>query len=209
MGKNGDIFPEGTGRLIKAGTQIRFNMHYSSVGEEIRDRTRVGFQFYPAGQVPERVLISRHIGDSFDTLDIRAGEDNARSDGYYVLPEPTQVTGFQPHMHIRGDRMCVEAIHPSGRIETLSCTEAQLRLAHRLQLRRPRGAAPAGRHHPARDRLAQQHGDQPVQPRPEELGGVRQPFDRRHELRLDELLPHAETTSTSASWRSARRSTND
>ena len=123
MGKNGDIFPEGTGRLIRAGTQIRFNMHYSSVGEEIRDRTRVGFQFYPRGEVPDLVLISRHVGDSFDTLDIRAGEDNARSDGYYVLPEPTQVTGFQPHMHIRGDRMCVEAIYPSGRIETLSCTK--------------------------------------------------------------------------------------
>ncbi|MCY4076536.1 MAG: hypothetical protein OXH04_14020 [Acidobacteria bacterium] len=122
MGKNGDIFPEGTGRLIRAGTQIRFNMHYSSVGEEIRDRTRVGFQFYPPGHVPERVLISRHVGDSFDTLDIRAGEDNARSDGYYVLPEPTQVTGFQPHMHIRGKRMCVEAIYPSGTITTLSCT---------------------------------------------------------------------------------------
>ncbi len=122
MGKNGDIFPDGTGRLIRAGTQIRFNMHYSSVGEEIRDRTRVGFQFYPPGHVPERVLISRHVGDSFDTLDVRAGEDNARSDGYYVLPEPTQVTGFQPHMHIRGKRMCVEAIRPSGAIETLSCT---------------------------------------------------------------------------------------
>ena len=122
MGKNGDIFPEGTGRLIRAGTKIRFNMHYSSVGEEITDRTRVGFQFYPSGHEPERVLISRHVGDSFDTLDIRAGEDNARSDGYYVLPEPTQVTGFQPHMHIRGKRMCVEAIHPTGAIDTLNCT---------------------------------------------------------------------------------------
>ncbi len=122
MGKNGDIFPDGTGRLIKAGTQIRFNMHYSSVGEEITDRTRVGFKLYPQGEVPDRVLISRHVGDSFDTLDIKAGADNVRSDGYYVLPEPTQVTGFQPHMHIRGDRMCVEAIQPNGAIETLSCT---------------------------------------------------------------------------------------
>jgi hypothetical protein len=122
MGKNGDIFPDGTGRLIKAGTQIRFNMHYSSVGEEITDRTRVGLKFYPEGYVPDRVLISRHVGDSFDTLDIRAGADNVRSDGYYVLPEPTQVTAFQPHMHIRGKRMCVEAIHPGGTIETLSCT---------------------------------------------------------------------------------------
>ena len=77
-------------------------MHYSSVGEEIKDRTRVGFQFYPAGEVPEQVLISRHVGDSFDTLDIRAGEDNARSDGYYVLPEPTQVTGLPAaHAHPR------------------------------------------------------------------------------------------------------------
>ena len=122
MGKNGDIFPDGTGRLIRAGTQIRFNMHYSSVGEEITDRTRVGFQLYPKGYVPERVLISRHVGDSFDTLDIPAGADHVRSDGYYVLPEPTQITGFQPHMHIRGKRMCVEAIQPDGRIETLSCT---------------------------------------------------------------------------------------
>ena len=122
MGKNGDIFPDGTGRLIKAGTQIRFNMHYSSVGEEIVDQTRVGFQLYPKGYVPDRVLISRHVGDSFDTIDIPAGADNVRSDGYYVLPEPTQVTAFQPHMHIRGKRMCVEAIQPSGTIETLSCT---------------------------------------------------------------------------------------
>ena len=123
MGKNGDIFPDGTGRLMKAGTQIRFNMHYSAVGEEVRDRTRVGLQFYPPGYVPDQILISRHIGDSFDTLDIRAGESNVRSDGYYVLPEPTQMTGFQPHMHMRGDRMCVEAIYPDGRIETMNCTK--------------------------------------------------------------------------------------
>ena len=122
MGKNGDIFPDGTGRLIKAGTEVRFNLHYSSVGEEITDRTQLGFQLYPEGYVPDHVLISRHVGDSFDTLDIPAGTTNARSDGYYVLPEPTQVTGFQPHMHIRGKRMCVEAIQPNGLIETLSCT---------------------------------------------------------------------------------------
>ena len=75
MGKNGDIFPDGTGRLIRAGTQIRFNMHYSSVGEEI-SRPHAGGPpvLSRAGHVPERVLISRHVGDSFDTLDIPAGE---------------------------------------------------------------------------------------------------------------------------------------
>ena len=102
MGKNGDIFPDGTGRLIKAGTQIRFNMHYSSVGEEITDRTRVGFQFYPKGYVPDRVLISRHVGDSFDTLDIPAGADKraqrwllraARTDAGDRVPAPHAHSG--------------------------------------------------------------------------------------------------------------------
>ena len=31
VGKNGDVFPEGTGRLVKAGAKIRFNMHYHPV----------------------------------------------------------------------------------------------------------------------------------------------------------------------------------
>ena len=50
LGKNGDIFPDGHGRLIKAGAKIRFNMHYHSIGREIVDRTAVGLQFYPRGR---------------------------------------------------------------------------------------------------------------------------------------------------------------
>lgn len=122
MGKNGDIYPEGSGRLIKAGSKIAFNLHYSSIGKPVKDRTRIGLQFHPKGYRPKHELIVEHVGDSFDTLDIRAGDDSARSDGYKVLTKPTVVTGFQPHMHIRGRRMCLEAIRPSGQIETLSCT---------------------------------------------------------------------------------------
>ena len=33
VGKNGDVFPEGSGKLMKAGAKVRFNMHYHSVGE--------------------------------------------------------------------------------------------------------------------------------------------------------------------------------
>src|SRR4051794_30403097 len=49
VGKNGDFYPEGAGRLMKAGSRIRFNMHYHSVGEPITDRTSVAFVFYPKG----------------------------------------------------------------------------------------------------------------------------------------------------------------
>ena len=54
IGKNGDIFPEGTGREIKAGSTIQFNMHYHAIGEEATDRTSVGLTFYPRALSPER-----------------------------------------------------------------------------------------------------------------------------------------------------------
>ena len=49
LGKNADIFPQGTGRLIKAGSKVNFNVHYYSTGEEVENVTSVGFVFYPKG----------------------------------------------------------------------------------------------------------------------------------------------------------------
>ncbi len=118
VGKNADINPDGTARLIKAGSKIRFSFHYHSIGEEIKDRTQVAFKFYPKDYKPKYELVRQHVGDSFDTLDIPAGTTGVRSDGYLVLQKPIMLTGFQPHMHNRGTRMCLEAIFPDGRIET-------------------------------------------------------------------------------------------
>ena len=120
QGKNGDAFPPGTGRLVKAGSTIRFNMHYASIGEERTDRTSVGLQFYPKDEEPEHELFSRGLGWNFD-LDIPPGEDNVRHDGYHTFNENVRLTGFQPHLHNRGKRQCIEAIYPQGDVETLSC----------------------------------------------------------------------------------------
>ena len=122
LGKNGDIFPDGTGRLIKANSKIRFNMHYASIGVETTDRTRVGLQFYPRGVVPERKLISAHVGDDED-LDIPAGESNVRHDGYYRLKENARITAFQAHLHNLGKRQCLEAIYPDNAKQILSCAD--------------------------------------------------------------------------------------
>src|SRR5262245_37359890 len=123
VGKNADINPDGTARLIKAGSKIRFSFHYHSIGEEIKDRSQVAFKFYPKDYKPKYELVRMHVGDNFDSLDIPAGTANARSDGYMVLQKPIMLTGFQPHMHNRGTRMCMEAIFPDGRIETMSCAK--------------------------------------------------------------------------------------
>ncbi|MEE2790921.1 MAG: hypothetical protein VX453_04755 [Acidobacteriota bacterium] len=122
LGKNGDIFPDGTGRLIKAGAKIKFNMHYAAIGVEVTDRTRVGIQFYPKGVVPERKLISAHVGDDED-LDIPAGESNVRHDGFYRLKENAHITAFQAHLHNLGKRQCLGAILPDDTKQILSCAD--------------------------------------------------------------------------------------
>jgi hypothetical protein len=110
LGKDYDTFPEGVGRLIKAGSSINFNMHYYSTGEEVKNTTSVGFVFYPKGYVPKHVVITQHIGTNSD-LDIPAGTIG-RVDGYTVLSHAAQITMVQPHMHSRGKRQCTEAIIP-------------------------------------------------------------------------------------------------
>ena len=118
-GKNGDIYPDGSGKLMKAGSRIQFNMHYHAVGEEITDRTVVGLVFYPKGYVPKHVINTVQPG--VQDLDIGAGEDNVRSDAYYKLEKPVRILSFQPHMHDRGKAECVEAIYPNMRVKQLNC----------------------------------------------------------------------------------------
>ena len=119
VGKNGDIYPDGAGKLIKAGARIRFNLHYHSIGEEITDRTSVAFVFYPKGYVPKH-LITTVIAETKD-IDIPPGADNVRSDAYYRIATPARLTAYQPHMHNRGKAQCMEAIYPNMTVEQLNC----------------------------------------------------------------------------------------
>ena len=129
LGKNGDIFPDNAGRLIKAGSKIHFNLHLHPSGERSLVNLQMGIKLYPKGQTPKYVAFTQHMGDNND-IDIRPGEIS-RTDGYFRLPKPAVVTAFQPHMHNRGKAMCMEVIYPDirpdsarpgpARTETLSC----------------------------------------------------------------------------------------
>jgi mono/diheme cytochrome c family protein len=119
VGKNGDIYPEGSGKLIKAGAQLRFGMHYHSIGQQITDQTSVAFIFYPKGEVPKHV-INAVMAETKD-IDIPPGADNVRSDAYYKMEKPARLTAYQPHMHNRGKAQCIEAIYPNMTVEQLNC----------------------------------------------------------------------------------------
>ena len=52
-------------------------------------------------------------------LDIPPNEV-AMTQNFYVMQAPARIENFQPHMHMRGKAMSVEAIYPDGRKEVLS-----------------------------------------------------------------------------------------
>ncbi len=129
LGKNADIFPPNSGRLVKAGTKINFNLHLNPRGEETPVRVAVAWKVFPKNVVPKYVALTQHMGDVTD-LDIPAGAIS-RHDGYFRLPKPALMASFQPHMHNRGKAQCIEAIYPDvradsarpgpARTETISC----------------------------------------------------------------------------------------
>jgi hypothetical protein len=120
IGKRGDVFPDGSGRLIKAGTRINFQLHVHSNGKaDMPTNVALGLTFYPPGYVPNHVISSTTV--SAPQVDIRPNTDNIRSDGYLRMAKAARLLSFQPHMHNRGKAECLEAIYPNGRTEMLSC----------------------------------------------------------------------------------------
>jgi len=121
LGKNADVFPDGAGRLIKAGTKINFNLHLHPIGQETPINVALALQLYPKGYTPKYAETTEKVGDPKD-LDIPPGENNVRFDGYNTLTKPARMLSFQPHLHNRGKASCMEAIYPGGhKVETLSC----------------------------------------------------------------------------------------
>ena len=119
VGKNADVYPDGTGRLLPGDARVRFSFHYHSVGEEATDQTDLGLVLYPEDYEPEHILYSRQLGQAGE-LDIPAGQVT-RHDGYQKMYLPGKLTGFQPHMHFLGTRQCLELIYPNGSTEMVNC----------------------------------------------------------------------------------------
>ncbi|PCI75605.1 MAG: hypothetical protein COB20_12465 [SAR86 cluster bacterium] len=121
VGKVGDVFRENTGKLMKSGSRIAFDNHYHSVGEEITAQTELGIWFHPKGYVPKYRVYSNALGvqQAMATLDIPPGKVTTHH-AYIPLVAQARIENYQPHMHIRGKAMSMEAILPNGQVRMLS-----------------------------------------------------------------------------------------
>jgi hypothetical protein len=121
IGKGYDRYRDDTGKLIMPGEKISWDQHIHAVGEEIPTGSELGLWFYPKGQEPKKrsYLVGFTGIDRTKMLDIPPNSI-ARTDGFTVLKENTMITNFQPHFHLRGKAMEVEAIFPDGTRQLIS-----------------------------------------------------------------------------------------
>jgi hypothetical protein len=121
IGKGYDLFREGTGKLLLPGEKISWDQHIHAAGEEVIAGAEIGIWLYPKGQEPKKrsYLIGFTGLRKREYLDIPPNSV-AHTEGFTVLKENTLITNFQPHFHLRGKAMQVEAILPDGTNEIVS-----------------------------------------------------------------------------------------
>jgi mono/diheme cytochrome c family protein len=115
-GREPDVYPAGTARMIPAHATLDFQIHYSrTTGKTETDRTSVGLIF--AKEPPKRV--SRRIDLSNQMFLIPAGDPDHEVTECHTFTKNVLITSLTPHMHRRGKSMEIIAHLPDGRMRTL------------------------------------------------------------------------------------------
>jgi hypothetical protein len=122
VGKQGESMRPDTGKLMMPGSKIVFEMHYHSVGEQITDHVELGIYFYPKGQEPkyrQTLAALQSVAGGSRNIDI-APNSTFVSQNFIPMRSAGRVESYQPHMHLRGKAMSMEAILPTGQTIMLS-----------------------------------------------------------------------------------------
>jgi hypothetical protein len=106
---------DNSAKLIPAGADIVFELHYTTNGVAGEDQTMVGLEL--AKTPPKRLFMS--ITAAQTNLHIAPGDPNAEAKATLTFGQPVDFVYMQPHMHLRGKDMRVEAQYPTGERETL------------------------------------------------------------------------------------------
>ena len=126
FGKLGEMVPEGACRKVPAGSKVGWSIHYYPDGNAVpNDQVTVGIWYYDEE-------------DSFDEesaypQDLRAYNLTSGGDflipphgqlmtqGFHSFDHPVRIDSWQPHLHLRGVAMSMEAFYPeTGHREVLS-----------------------------------------------------------------------------------------
>ena len=109
------VYPEGSAKLVPAGSELIFEIHYTPDGKSRTDRSKVGLVL-AKGPVTHR---AHTLGIAQGRFEIPPGADNHAVKSRLVVPADAHLLSFMPHMHLRGKSFEYTATFPDGRKEKL------------------------------------------------------------------------------------------
>ena len=141
-GNSVQLNSENVGGLLKAGTTVSLQLHYTTSGRELTDESEIGIYFYPDGVIPEERM-SGGVGNAF-TIAIPPQDKDHEMQLVTHISQEVDIYSLMPHMHFRGKRMKFYARYPDNSEELLLSVPAydfNWQLAHELEkpLRVPAG----------------------------------------------------------------------
>jgi hypothetical protein len=109
---------DGSAKFVPKGSDIVFNIHYTSIGTAATDRSKVGLVF--TKKPPKtRYWMSPGTPAAFN-LAIPPGESNVEvASEVTVGVDNAKLVYIQPHLHLRGKDYEVQLIYPTGEKETV------------------------------------------------------------------------------------------
>ena len=109
------VYPEGMGKLVPAGSDLVLQVHYTPVGVEKADRSKVGLIL---AKTPPRWKVAS-INHCTMAFAIPPGAPNHEVKSQLTLRSDTTLLNLRPHMHLRGKDFTITVTYPDGAGEVL------------------------------------------------------------------------------------------
>jgi len=110
------VLPEGTAKLVPAGSRLMFQVHYTPRGTPQTDRSEIGLAFADPKTIRKSMTAVAAINMD---LKIPAGNADFAAAAHHRFNQDTLLYSLLPHMHLRGKSFRFEAAFPDGRREVL------------------------------------------------------------------------------------------
>jgi hypothetical protein len=103
------------GTLLKAGSDIVFQLHYTPNGKETDDKTKIGLIF--AKEPPKEKLMGGN--SALMRLNLPANDPNVKLTAVSTIPYDGELVSMMPHAHLRGKAFEYKITRPDGSSEVV------------------------------------------------------------------------------------------
>ncbi|MCP4193935.1 MAG: redoxin domain-containing protein [Planctomycetaceae bacterium] len=131
------VLPAGQGVLVPAGSKFVFQMHYTPIGTEQKDLTKVGLIYAEPESIQEQVLTLIAMNREFE---IPAGVADFKARAWLdQVPQDAKLLAIAPHMHLRGKsfKFVLHAADDSDQETLLDVPNYDFNWQHSYQLTAP------------------------------------------------------------------------